>query len=413
MKITIGVTTHDEDEQTLRKTLKSIRRAARRAWCLYEVVVHLDDGAEETRGFLRKFVRHRRVRLVENCFRDPGKSRNCITQMAKGEYIVFVDGDDLISPNYIRRMYQALRKNRDAEIVVHPEASLTFGEGNEWVLWRMHASLERDLEAFIPFGKNRWVASLAGPREIFLKHPYIASERGFGHEDYALNIALSANGVKHLIAKDVMYFYRKKANSQLKMNTERCVTEPYNDLFDFRVWKDYVISRDSFHTRVNFDESEKVSRSLFREWQKGARWEPGLTPAKEKVERVPVYDTDGYSYTGEAYLKLCRQINEKPGCVVMADVISEEVREFLSSVVGSVAVVMTEPISGTEEALERASMIRYGDAISALTEPDQDLLLTRLIVQLGATKLKVFDKGRGQKWLDEHKDLVEGLFEVL
>ena len=112
------------------------------------------------------------------------------------------------------------------------------------------------------------------------------------------------------------------------MNTERCVTEPYNDLFDFRVWKDYVISRDSFHTRVNFDESEKVSRSLFREWQKGARWEPGLTPAKEKVERVPVYDTDGYSYTGEAYLKLRRQINEKPGCVVMADVISEEVREF-------------------------------------------------------------------------------------
>ncbi len=72
--------------------------------------MHLDDGAEETRGFLRKFVRHRRVRLVENCFRDPGKSRNCITQMAKGEYIVFVDGDDLISPNYIRRMYQALRK---------------------------------------------------------------------------------------------------------------------------------------------------------------------------------------------------------------------------------------------------------------------------------------------------------------
>ncbi len=92
----------------------------------------------------------------------------------------------------------------------------------------------------------------------------------------------------------------------------------------------------------------------------------------------------------------------------MADVISEEVREFLSSVVGSVAVVMTEPISGTEEALERASMIRYGDAISALTEPDQDLLLTRLIVQLGATKLKVFDKGRGRSGWTSTKDLVEG-----
>ena len=62
----------------------------------------------------------------------------------------------------------------------------------------------------------------------------------------------------------------------------------------------------------------------------------------------------------------------------------------LSSVVGSVAVVMTEPISGTEEALERASMIRYGDAISALTEPDQDFIANPFNSSVRCDKTKSF-----------------------
>ena len=46
------------------------------------------------------------------------------------------------------------------------------------------------------FNVNLWVMAIAGRRETFLKHKYIRSEGGYGHEDYAMNIELAAAGFR-------------------------------------------------------------------------------------------------------------------------------------------------------------------------------------------------------------------------
>lgn len=42
-----------------------------------------------------------------------GKKRNCLLALAQGEYIVFIDDDDLIYSNYIKKILDAIDKGSD------------------------------------------------------------------------------------------------------------------------------------------------------------------------------------------------------------------------------------------------------------------------------------------------------------
>lgn len=60
-----------------------------------------------------------------------GKKRNDLLNMAHGEYIVFVDSDDHVVPNYVRLILQAITTNPDC-VGISGFMTTNSGNGRQW-----------------------------------------------------------------------------------------------------------------------------------------------------------------------------------------------------------------------------------------------------------------------------------------
>src|SRR3990167_4215726 len=54
------------------------------------------------------------VYLLDNKRRNVGAKRNALMSIATGEYVSFIDDDDQVAPDYVRRIYSAITKTRKA-----------------------------------------------------------------------------------------------------------------------------------------------------------------------------------------------------------------------------------------------------------------------------------------------------------
>lgn len=203
----------------------------------FEILVMIDRGDAATKECAARY--REKVRILESNFGDVGPARNYAAEQARGEMVFFVDGDDLVSRGYVEGALGVLGAT-DEEIVVCPEYCIGFSEdGRTGSVLKMANSGTRERDAFMLFNVNLWVMAIAGRRETFLKHKYIRSEGGYGHEDYAMNIELAAAGVPHRVVPGEVYFYREKQVSRRKDNDARRVTEPYSELFEPEFWRGF------------------------------------------------------------------------------------------------------------------------------------------------------------------------------
>lgn len=55
--------------------------------------------------------------LLDNRRRSIGSKRNSLLQIAQGEYVSFVDDDDVLGDSYIKECYDALMENRGIDLI--------------------------------------------------------------------------------------------------------------------------------------------------------------------------------------------------------------------------------------------------------------------------------------------------------
>ena len=93
--------------QYLRATIGSIYRQTLQDW---ELVIADDGSDEETRAYLRTLESDSRVKLVWLVHSGiPAIVRNAALHEARGEYIAFLDSDDLWAPEKLARQVETLR----------------------------------------------------------------------------------------------------------------------------------------------------------------------------------------------------------------------------------------------------------------------------------------------------------------
>ena len=70
--------------------------------------IFVDDGSQDASySIINKFVnRDERIKLYHQNNAGVSAARNLGLKYAKGDYIAFIDSDDIISPNYLDRLYQ-------------------------------------------------------------------------------------------------------------------------------------------------------------------------------------------------------------------------------------------------------------------------------------------------------------------
>jgi cellulose synthase/poly-beta-1,6-N-acetylglucosamine synthase-like glycosyltransferase len=170
-------------------------------------------------------------------FGDLGHARNAGAAAAKGEFLAFLDGDDLWGSEWLHRAYAcAANSPAGSETIWHPamlyyfyasdfdrHSMSTFANPAAKSFHFFHFGSDHpQFDANALFLENVWSANVFASRALHQKYPYAAVERqtGFGVEDWSWNIATVDAGIPHRIVDETVHIIRvKDAGSLGQQNT--------------------------------------------------------------------------------------------------------------------------------------------------------------------------------------------------
>ncbi len=208
--LTVVVTVHAED-RLLRPTLRSVDDAIRAvvaSGARTELLLVADNATPRTRELAAEWAastHEYEVRVLDTTLGESGAARNAGALSARGEFVAFIDGDDLVSENYLSASLDLLRE--EEEVVAHPEHVLSFGARS--LLWKTDSATRDRVDYRDLIRHNLWPASSVARRSIYLRYPYrsLPPESGFGPEDWIWNIDTTAAGIRHESVPDTIFFY--------------------------------------------------------------------------------------------------------------------------------------------------------------------------------------------------------------
>lgn len=96
-------------EKCVENSVQSVL-ANSRTFSDFELIVVDDGSTDGSKDILQRFNDHEKVRLIVNEHRGLGKARNDAVIQAKGEYVLFVDGDDVVASDMLEKLSLFLEK---------------------------------------------------------------------------------------------------------------------------------------------------------------------------------------------------------------------------------------------------------------------------------------------------------------
>ncbi len=173
-------------------------------------VILVDDGSTDGSNAMcrRRVERDGRFRLVEcdNC--GPSVARNAGIDVSRGEYVTFVDSDDVIASDYVTRLYAMMT---DADMAVtRVGGKMRHCDSEPLIMSRddaMKSLLYQD-------GVDSSVKMFA--RHLFDEERFTP---GIMYEDLDIMLRVIGRARRIVFRDEVLYFYRKRSGSRLSVFT--------------------------------------------------------------------------------------------------------------------------------------------------------------------------------------------------
>lgn len=207
-------------ERYLSQTLKSI---SDQTFVDLEVVVVNDGSMDSTPEILRQaMLSDSRIRVIDIPNSGQSVARNMALDVAGGEWITFLDADDILYNEALETMYNAAISN-DADIVC---ANIQKGElfvprrvdsSTGFKILDRDATLKRMLYQTARDGFDGYIFNCVWGklirRSIFASEPPLRFVSGLYYEDLEISHRMYDRASKIVITSDCLYFYRQHADS--------------------------------------------------------------------------------------------------------------------------------------------------------------------------------------------------------
>jgi glycosyltransferase involved in cell wall biosynthesis len=191
-------------------TLRSITHST---YINYEVLV-VDDGSNDTYSIIKldqlKTVYN--FKLIRKKNEGLAKARNTGSLEASGEFLAFLDADDMIKPNYYEKSVRILDYYKNV-FFVGANAQYFGASDDIWYTWNPELP-------YILTKNSLPTSSLVFKKDSFLEFGMNDSNMIYGMEDYESIINMIENGYHGISMPYELFLYRIRKDSMSKMFNE-------------------------------------------------------------------------------------------------------------------------------------------------------------------------------------------------
>lgn len=216
-------------EKYLRKCLNSIKS---QIYTNFEVIIVNDGSPDQSQKIIDEFVQkdHRFFGYQKE---NGGLSdaRNYGISKATGDYLLFVDGDDYVSPDYLKSIEETVMIDHKPDLI---HFGFILQKKTNTMMKAPSFSNQTGIQAFYTLSKDSYFVtawSYAYRREFWLEHKF-QYQKGKYHEDYGLTpyVVLCAKTVSSI--PDSIYYYIVRSNSIMTANDEAKLIKKANDTLE-------------------------------------------------------------------------------------------------------------------------------------------------------------------------------------
>lgn len=221
------------------KISRSIQSVLDQTYPDFELIIVDDGSTDNTQEVINKF-HDNRIRYFLKINEERGAARNYGINNAKGQYITFLDSDDLIYPNHFEEAYSFIKKEQPE--VFHQQYEIRDGAKKK------SSSIKTSIKTALIKGNPLSCMGVFIKREIAIVNLFIQDRRISGSEDYELWLRY---------ASKYNFLYNPICTSSLIIHDDRSV---------FKMGRDKLIERKLLMVDYAFkDEDVKLEYTSYRD----------------------------------------------------------------------------------------------------------------------------------------------------